>query len=319
MKKLNGTSFALAVLLSFSATFSPPNAACAQQPNAQKQDAQDRRGHLVVIGGGPRPEAIMKKIIALSGGERSRIVILPMASTEMLETAQSQREQFLKFGAPAVDIAIVNTANADADSNLAKIAAATGVFFSGGDQNKLVASIAGTQFLNAIKNLYFKKGGVIAGTSAGAAVQSEVMLTGDETLNADTANPYGIVRKGNIATAEGFGFVRSIIVDQHFVKRRRQNRLLTLVLERPELVGVGIDEATCIVVKPDNSFEVLGDATVQIFDARKAKNIRADAHGNLAADNILVHILPSGAIYKLPPDPSAKRRAGAKSANAPGN
>ncbi|MCS6809282.1 MAG: cyanophycinase [Bacteroidota bacterium] len=277
-------------------------------PSVSFAQASAKRGHLVIIGGGPRPEVIMKTIIDLAGGARSRIVILPMASAEMLETAQAQREQFMKYGAPTVDYIICDSASADTDSNLAKLRAATGVFFSGGDQNKLVAALRGTKLLQEIYALYQQRGGVIAGTSAGAAVQSYIMLTGDEAINKDTANPYGMVRKGNILTAEGFGFVRSLIIDQHFVKRRRQNRLLTLVLEYPNLLGVGIDESTCIVVKPNNTFEVLGEATVQVFDARGAKNIRTDAQGNLAANDIRVHILPSGATYTMPSDSTLHKR-----------
>ncbi len=261
--------------------------------------APSPKGHLVIIGGGPRPEAIMKKIIALAGGNKSRIIILPMASGDMVETAKAQREQFLKFGAPNVDYVICDSTSADADSNLAKIKAATGVFFSGGDQTRLMAALRGTKFLEGIWNVY-RNGGVLSGTSAGAAVQSNIMLTGDELLNKDTANAYGMVRKGNIATADGFGFVRTAIIDQHFVKRKRQNRLLTMVLEHPDLIGVGIDEATCVIVKPNNTFEVLGEATVQVFDARKAGNIRTDKNGNLSANDIRVHILPSGATYTLP-------------------
>lgn len=258
------------------------------------------KGHLVIIGGGARPEAIMKRIVDLAGGAKARILIVPMASSEMLETAKAQREQFIKLGVPNVDFVICDSVSADVDSNLAKINAATGVFFSGGDQNRLTKALRGTKFLEGIWNCY-RKGGVLSGTSAGAAVQSHIMLTGDEAVNKDTTSAYGMVRKGNIVTAEGFGFMRSVIVDQHFVKRKRQNRLLTLVLEHPELVGVGIDEATSIVVKPNNTFEVLGDATVQIFDARKAKNIRTDKNGNLAADDVRLSILPSGATYVLPP------------------
>lgn len=257
------------------------------------------KGHLVIIGGGGRPEVIMKRIIALAGGEKARMLIVPMASGEMLETAKAQREQLLKLGVSNVDFVICDSLSADADSNLAKINAATGVFFSGGDQNRLTAALRGTKFLEAIWNVY-RKGGVLSGTSAGAAVQSQIMLTGDEAISKDTAHPYGRVQKGNIVTAEGFGFVRSAIIDQHFVRRKRQNRLVTLVLEHPELVGVGIDEATCIIVKPNNTFEVLGEATVQIFDARKAKNIRTDKSGNLAADDVRFSILPSGATYTLP-------------------
>lgn len=254
----------------------------------------------MIIGGGPRPEAIMKKIIALAGGnEKARICIVPMASGEPRETAIAQIEQFRKYGAQNLDMLLCTKETADTDSNLAKLRTATGIFFSGGDQTRLTAALQGTKALEEIRNIY-RRGGVISGTSAGAAVQSKIMLTGDEMKNKDTNNPYGVVQQGNIAVAEGFGFVQNAIIDQHFVKRKRQNRLLTLVLENPRLLGIGIDEATCIIVKPNNTCEVLGDASVQLFDARSAKRIQTDAAGNLSAQNIRVDILPSGATFALP-------------------
>jgi cyanophycinase len=262
-----------------------------------KTDAQRPQGHLVIIGGGPRPESIMKKIIALAGGTNARIVIVPMASEEPLEVARAQREQFEKLGAPSVAFINCTAAHANADSVLATLRSATGIFFSGGDQNRLKRALWGTKALEEIRGVY-RRGGVIAGTSAGAAIQSKIMLTGDEAINKDTNNPYGVVQRRNIVTDTGFGFVETMIVDQHFVKRKRQNRLLTLVLEHPETIGVGIDESTCIIVNPDASFDVLGEATVMVFDARAAKNIRTDERNNLAADNMTLHILPSGARFK---------------------
>jgi cyanophycinase len=131
-------------------------------------------------------------------------------------------------------------------------------------------------------------------------VQSKIMLTGDEAISKDTNNPYGTVQKGNIVTAEGFGFIDNAIIDQHFVKRKRQNRLLTLVLEHPELIGIGIDEATCIIVKPNNTCEVLGEASVQVFDARSAKRITTDKNGNLSGQNLRLDIIPSGGTFALP-------------------
>lgn len=265
------------------------------------QPTTKKKGHLVIIGGGPRPEVIMKKFIALAGGtEQAKILVIPMASSEPLETAQAQVEQLRKLGTKNVDYLICSQSSADADSNLAKLRAATGIFFSGGDQNRLTEALRGTKLLEEIHTLYKKRGGVLSGTSAGAAVQSKIMLTGDEKMNKDTNNPYGVVQKGNIATAEGFGFIDVAIIDQHFVKRKRQNRLLTLVLENPHLLGIGIDEATCIIVKPDNTCEVLGDATVQVFDARAAKRIITDKNGNLSAQNLRMDIIPSGGTFTLP-------------------
>ncbi len=257
------------------------------------------KGNLVIIGGGSRPEAVMKKIVSLAGGTQNKnvkIVIVPMASSEPVETAKAQKEQFEKLGVASVEYINCTPENADQPENLDKIKSATGIFFSGGDQSRLKKALWGTKLLGEIHAVY-KRGGVIAGTSAGAAVQSKIMLTGDEAVNKDSTAAYGVVQKGNIVTDEGFGFVDKAIIDQHFVKRKRQNRLITLVLEHPELVGVGIDESTCIIVKPNQTFEVMGDATVMVFDASKAKSIKTDANKNLSVTGMSVHILPSGGQY----------------------
>lgn len=254
------------------------------------------KGYLVIIGGGPRPETIMKKILALAGGNKAKIVVIPMASSEPAETAKAQKEQLEKLGAPAVDVVICTAANADIPANLEKIRKATGIFFSGGDQSRLKKALWNTALLKEIHALY-KRGGVISGTSAGAAVQSKIMLTGDEAVNKDSANPYGSIQQKNIVTDEGFGFLDKVIIDQHFLKRKRHNRLITLVLEHPEQVGVGIDESTCIIARPDQTFEVMGETSAIIFDASKAKNIRANANKHLSASGIQVHIIPDGGIY----------------------
>jgi cyanophycinase len=261
---------------------------------AQKNN---RKGHLVIIGGGPRPESVMKRIIELAGGAKSRIVIIPMASSEPLEVAKTQKVQFEKFGAPNVDFVNSTAATADADSNLAKIRTATGIFFSGGDQSRLKAALWGTKLLSEIYALYEQRGGLVAGTSAGAAIQSKIMITGDEAVNQDSTQPFSVIQRGNIVTDIGFGFIDNAIIDQHFIKRKRQNRLLTLVLENPRIVGIGIDESTGIIVKPNNTFEVAGEATVMVFDASTCKHIATDGNKNLSAESVIVHILPSGVSF----------------------
>ena len=133
---------------------------------------------------------------------------------------------------------------------------------------------------------------------------SKVMITGDEILNKDSTQLFVFIKKGNIKTTEGFGFLQNAIIDQHFVRRKRQNRLLTVVMENPKLLGVGIDEATCIVVTGGREFEVLGEGTVIVYDATKAANIRTDKEGNLSATNIITHILMSGDRFDM-----ATRRA----------
>jgi cyanophycinase len=98
-----------------------------------------------------------------------------------------------------------------------------------------------------------------------------------------------------VVTTEGFGYIDNAIIDQHFVRRRRHNRLISLVLENPRLVGAGIDESTAIEVRPDGSWKVLGESVVVIYDARKAK--LGPGTQALGGSNVQMHILPSGATY----------------------
>jgi cyanophycinase len=240
-------------------------------------------GHLVVIGGGDRPLCVMQKIIELAGGSASRVVIIPTASETPEQVAQLQKLEFLALGAAAVDI--VHCAPTAAQEDIKRVARATCVFFSGGDQRKLTAALLDTRLLDEIRALYVR-GGVIAGTSAGAAVMSRVMITGDErplSHRSASETPNG----RHIETASGFGFIDRAIIDQHFVKRGRHYRLLNLLTQHPELVGIGIDEATAIVVAPDGTFSILGDSQVLIFDPAQQSAAQP------------VHVLSSGKRYCL--------------------
>jgi cyanophycinase len=144
----------------------------------------------------------------------------------------------------------------------------------------------------------YEQGAVLAGTSAGAAVMSAVMITGEERRpTADSA--FNTIAMENIVTSAGFGFIQNAIIDQHFVRRKRYNRLLSLVLENSKLLGLGIDEATAIWVKPDGTFEVIGENAVIVFDAAPAKIEKDSASFGLRAAEIKMHVLRHGAIYDL--------------------
>lgn len=260
--------------------------------------AQASKGHLVIIGGGKRPDYVMKKIVDLAGRENAKMIVIPNASSEPLETAQRQSEELKKLGIASSDFLLFSKETADADSNLKKLENVTGVFFSGGDQSNLTRDMLGTKLLERIYEIY-NSGGVISGTSAGAAVMSEVMITGNELLNPDSSNAFISIIKNNIEVKQGFGFIKSAIIDQHFIKRKRHNRLISLVIENPNLPGIAIDEETSIVVYPDDTFEVLGESQVLILDAGDAKNIRTDENNNLSANEIKMHLLINGDKYNL--------------------
>jgi cyanophycinase len=173
----------------------------------------------------------------------------------------------------------------------------TGVFFSGGDQSRLTAVLKGTKVEARLHQLY-ENGAVLAGTSAGAAVMSAVMITGEERRPAADSS-FNIIEAENIVTAPGFGFLQDAIVDQHFVRRKRHNRLISLVLEKPHLIGIGIDEATAIWVKSDRTFEVIGDNGVVVYDATHARVARDPSGYGLRANDLRMQILRHGAIFDL--------------------
>ncbi len=254
-------------------------------------------GTLVIIGGGSRPWPMMERIVELAGGAGCRMVVVPTASAEPLETALYQTWQLERAGCPSVSFVRFDRDSADDDSVHATFDGATGVFFSGGDQRRLAAALRGTRLLERIRGIR-DAGGVLAGTSAGAAVMSGIMITGDE-IGRPEDPAFDRIAAGVVATDAGFGLLEGAIVDQHFVARRRQNRLLSLVLEHPTLLGVGIDEATAIEVGPSGRLRVLGEGSVVVYDASGAAGIRADARGNLGGADLRLHLLLPGDAFDL--------------------
>ena len=255
-------------------------------------------GHLVIIGGGDKTNAIMQKIVDLAGGVDAKIVIIPNASSEPLESAMYNVDEFKILGCKNVEYIMFNREDADKDSLVEKLNGATGIFFSGGDQAFLTRDLLGTKLLDRVYEIY-NNGGVISGTSAGAAVMSEVMITGNELINKDTSDIFISIQKNNVEVKEGFGFIKTAFIDQHFIKRKRLNRSLSVLLENPRLLGIGIDESTCIIVNPDDTFEVLGENQVIVLDATNSSNIGVDKNGNLGAENIKIDILLSGDKFDL--------------------
>ena len=252
------------------------------------------KGHLFIIGGGDRTPQMMERFVDLAGGTGSKILVIPFASGYAEEVGAEQAEEFRSLGCQA-DYVLFKKGQADLEENLAKLDNVTGVFFSGGDQVRLTDILLGTRFLERIKEIY-REGGVVGGTSAGAAVMSKIMITGDEAINKDQDVTFPFIKEGNTITSEGFGFLDFAIIDQHFIQRKRENRLLELVITH-QLPGIGIDESTAIIVSGNGSFEVLGDRSVMVLEPHFTAPPRTDKQGNLSADWISLRILLSGDHY----------------------
>ncbi len=255
------------------------------------------KGHLLIIGGGEKPRDAIEAFAKFSSA--GNILVITSASSVPEESGPDVVGQIVRAGGNSVDwLHIDGLDMANADSTVAKIEAASAVFFTGGDQERLMGRIRGSRSEQAIKNLYHR-GGIIGGTSAGAAVMSEVMITGNELINKDTTNIFLTVQARNVETKKGLGFLDKVIIDQHFAKRKRHNRLISLVLEHPELQGIGIDEDTAILVEPDLRFRVYGAGPVIVYDARKAKSIHQNENGLLGGRHLRVHVLLAGDTYQI--------------------
>jgi len=254
------------------------------------------RGKLFIIGGAQTKE-ITQKFVELAGGKDARILIIPNASSNKVRSGENQKNEFVELGAKAEYI-IFSKENADDPSNLEKLSWANAVYFTGGDQSVLTKDLLGTKLLKKIYELH-NKGGLVGGSSAGAAVMSEIMITGNELKNKDTVQSFISIQKGNIETSKGFGFVKNAIVDQHFIKRKRHNRLITLMCEHPNLLGIAIDEATAIILNPDDTFEVFGENQVIVFDPTESENVRVDKNDNLGINNLKMHLLINGDKFDL--------------------
>jgi cyanophycinase len=272
---------------------------CVLALSLTSSSAQQAKGRLVIIGGGERTERIMQRFVAFAGApEKARIVVIPMASSIPDTVGTDQVAELKALGARNVECRIFSREQAASQEFAETFNNVTGIFFSGGDQAKLTAIIVGTPVQQKLKELY-RRGAVVGGTSAGAAIMSEVMITGDELINKDTTVSFVSIVRGNVKTIEGIGFLQNVIIDQHFAKRKRHNRLMSVVLEHPKLVGMGIDESTALIVNPDFTFETVGSGSVIIYDARNAQAIKTDERGNLGGTHLKMSILLDGDVYAL--------------------
>jgi cyanophycinase len=217
--------------------------------------ADPPKGALVIVGGGKLPAAVRDEFIAKAGGAgKAKIVVIPTASTYADDEKEHAGYLQQWKDAKAADVTLLHTRDqktANSDDFVKPLADATGIWFSGGDQSKLTKAYAGTKVLDVIKKRY-ADGAAVGGTSAGAAVMSDVMITGGTE---------------EATTADGFGLLPGTVVDQHFTQRKREKRLAGVLAKHPKALGIGIDEGTAVVVSGGTA-TVLGEGVVQFFDGK---------------------------------------------------
>jgi cyanophycinase len=267
-------------------------AACS--PATPAVDDTLPKGKLFIIGGGDRGDSLMQAMLDAAGwkpGELITAITLPSGWGDSAyiwlnnDFKKLTGQNCVKFDSAAVHV----------PEKLDSLRRSKVIFISGGDQNKMMSLISGTSIKDAIKEAYFN-GATISGTSAGASIQSEKMITGDGLIDTVYDVTFDILYNGNIELATGLGLLDSVIIDQHFIARSRHNRLLSAVIENPGYQGVGIDEGTAILVS-GNTATVYGVSQVITFS--QPAQIPAPEDSLLNARDIKVSIYRPGESFTI--------------------
>lgn len=254
----------------------------------------DRNGPLIAIGGHEDKDGdrLILKAIAerLNGG---RLVVATVASHEPEGYFDTYRDAFGTLGVTdLVELYVDDRAETSDPDHKALIDGAAGIFFTGGDQLRIVSQLGDTPLEKAVRALH-ARGGLIAGTSAGASAQSETMLVGGSDGES--------YRIGELHMAPGLGLIPGVIIDQHFAERGRIGRLLGAVAHNPRILGIGIDEDSAIIVEGER-FTVIGSGAVTVVDAEHVthSNIaEAKPQRVLSIHGVTLHALSAGDGFDL--------------------
>ena len=252
------------------------------------------KGSLLIIGGGTIPPEIWAKFIELAGGkEKAKLVVVTAAAGDSAALSPSHVE-LVKKQTGAAQVTLLHTkrlTEANSEAFVASLRQATGVFFVGGRQWRIADSYLNTLTHQAF-NEVLERGGVIAGTSAGASIQGSFLWRGD------TKGPHILVGDHT----QGLGFLKNSAIDQHLLRRNRQFDLVDFIRQSPDLIGLGLDESTAVLVQKD-TFEVIGKSYVAVYDyqtiiGKGAPHVVNDNEDHTASNGSFI-LLSSGQRYDL--------------------
>lgn len=284
-------------------------------------NTEEGRGRLVIVGGhedkrGPRH--ILKAFVELAGGCRARIAVVTTAASDEEAALDVYRDIFEELGAETVIPVLVQERSQASDPRVVDaVRGASGFFFTGGDQLRITSALGGSAVHRAIREAH-RKGAVVGGTSAGASMMTATMIVEGRGEDAP--------RRSDVRMSPGMGFLAHAVVDQHFAQRGRVNRLFAAVAQNPEILGIGIDEDTAIVVETErHAFRVIGSQTVTVVDGGPMTHTTAsesEADAPIAITDLRVHVLRRGYGFRLDsrePVAGGRRSPDLPGAGAPGS
>ncbi|MBX0332126.1 cyanophycinase [Pontibacter sp. HSC-14F20] len=268
------------------------------------------KGKIVAIGGNedkgslPMPDeahlraqvrffetGILKRIHDELHGIGTRIEVITTASHIPEEMAQAYYDSFLLLGCDNVGTLHLQTKeDIVKPENLDRLRKTDAVMFTGGDQRRITEVFAGSQALKILEERYWQEEKfLISGTSAGAMAMAEIMILG--------AIEQSLLVKGAVELGNGLGFLKNVIIDTHFVNRRRIPRMIESLAANPALIGIGLGEDTAVLITGGNCLETIGSGLVVLFDGRHLKEnnyAQLAPHEPLCLENMLMHVLPKG-------------------------
>jgi cyanophycinase len=238
---------------------------------------------------------ILERFVSESGGIDAHIEVITTASSIPLEVGEAYQHAFTRIGCTFVGfLHIRDREDAHKPEYIERIKKAKGVMFTGGNQYRLTTIFGGTEILNVLKERYESDKLIIAGTSAGAMAMSQTMIYQGSSTNA--------LLKGEVKITTGFGLMKDVIIDSHFITRGRFGRLTQAVASNPSCIGIGLGEDTGILVTDGDNFEVIGSGLVLIFDGHEIKhnNISDLPEGTpISIEHLVVHALAKGDKYQI--------------------
>lgn len=253
-----------------------------------------KHGALIAIGGGEDKTGereILREVASRVNG--APLVLATIASHEPEGYLEAYHRAFEDLGVGELrELYLNERSEANDEAKLALLEGAGGIFFTGGDQLRITSLLADTPIEKRMRQLH-RSGVLIAGTSAGASMMSETMLIGGP----DSAS----YRIADLRLGAGLALVRNVIIDQHFAERGRIGRLLGAVAQNPRVLGIGIDEDTCVIIEGDR-FSVAGNGAVYIVDGAhvSCSNIAdGKAEETMSIYGVTLHVLTQGDEFDL--------------------
>ena len=263
------------------------------QPSAGKNPP---KGKLFIIGGGSRSDEMVNRLITeASLRQGGYVFILPMASEVPDSSILWAREDFAATDLTSMPGFVFKKGEVPPADKIDSLKSARLIFICGGDQSRFMDVVRNTPVMDAIIEAY-SNGAVIAGTSAGAAVMSQVMITGNQKKHTDPDAGFTTIESDNIETVQGLGLLKEVIIDQHFIKRQRLNRLVTVSIENPDKLCVGIDESTAIIVE-GNMARVTGIGQAVVIENKLSE--KTVKNGLLGTEGLEVSVYLPGDKFRI--------------------